>query len=312
MVPAQHAEWDAYTREVTPYQLARYLRASSILITIRPPGHFDGTAARLPGPTFAVGAGHARTRGRPWRAVHETPPSPSGTTPRSVRGCRRCHTRGPVRSFPPAEYCARATARCSRCSSSCRRHASPNPNSEKTCSTISCWRSTTAEEVEARDSRTCSGAPGRGKNLDLIVYGPLALSLDCQAAIQGRPLDLTYMEYEALLVSWRLIRARVLSHETLLLGLGCEYFGGARTVDGWCARAGQARARTHTHLIDTVRSVSCFGSIRWLPSDHATSRPWVPAVAGLGSVFSARGRPAASPASPSSFWCRITCPTWRS
>ena len=58
--------------------------------------------------------------------------------------------------------------------------------------------SATAEEVEARLTHLF-WRTGRGKNLDLIVYGPLALNLETyQAAIQGRPLDLTYMEYELL------------------------------------------------------------------------------------------------------------------
>ncbi len=40
---------------------------------------------------------------------------------------------------------------------------------------------------------------GRGTRPDLVEYGPLVLNLETyQAALTGRPLDLTYMEYELL------------------------------------------------------------------------------------------------------------------
>ncbi|MDA8039550.1 MAG: response regulator transcription factor, partial [Actinomycetota bacterium] len=73
---------------------------------------------------------------------------------------------------------------------------------------------------------------GRGKQHDLIVYGPLALNLETyQAALEGRALDLTYMEYELL----RFLAAhpgKVFTREVLLSRVwGYEYYGGARTVD---------------------------------------------------------------------------------
>ena len=131
-----------------------------------------------------------------------------------------------------------------------------------------------AEEVEARLTHLF-WRTGRGKNLDLIVYGPLALNLETyQAAIQGHPLDLTYMEYELL----RFLAAhpgRVFSRETLLSRVwGYEYFGGARTVDVHVRRLRAKLGEEHAHLIDTVRSVGYrFGSVRWLPSSHGSSRP---------------------------------------
>jgi DNA-binding response OmpR family regulator len=131
--------------------------------------------------------------------------------------------------------------------------------------------SATAEEVEARLTHLF-WRTGRGKNLDLIVYGPLALNLETyQAAIQGRPLDLTYMEYELL----RFLAAhpgRVFSRETLLSRVwGYEYFGGARTVDVHVRRLRAKLGEEHAHLIETVRSVGYrFGSVRWLPSDSHT------------------------------------------
>jgi DNA-binding response OmpR family regulator len=131
----------------------------------------------------------------------------------------------------------------------------------------------TVEELEARLTHLF-WRTGRGKNTDLIVYGPLALNLETyQAAIQGRPLDLTYMEYELL----RFLAAhpgRVFSRETLLSRVwGYEYFGGARTVDVHVRRLRAKMGEEHAHLIDTVRSVGYrFGSVRWLPSDHGSGR----------------------------------------
>jgi DNA-binding response OmpR family regulator len=133
--------------------------------------------------------------------------------------------------------------------------------------------SASSKEVEARLTHLF-WRTGRGKNLDLIVYGPLALNLETyQAAIQGRPLDLTYMEYELL----RFLAShpgRVFSRETLLSRVwGYEYFGGARTVDVHVRRLRAKLGEEHAHLIDTVRSVGYrFGAVRWLPSDHASGR----------------------------------------
>jgi DNA-binding response OmpR family regulator len=129
--------------------------------------------------------------------------------------------------------------------------------------------SATAAEVEARLTHLF-WRTGRGKNLDLIVYGALALNLETyQAAIQGRPLDLTYMEYE-LLKFLAAHPGRVFSRETLLSRVwGYEYFGGARTVDVHIRRLRAKLGEEHAHLIDTVRSVGYrFGSVRWLPSDQ--------------------------------------------
>lgn len=108
---------------------------------------------------------------------------------------------------------------------------------------------------------------GRGKEGELIVYGPLALNLETyQAALSGRPLDLTYMEYELL----RFLAARpgrVFTREVLLSRVwGYEYFGGARTVDVHVRRLRAKLGEEHAHLIETVRSVGYrFGRARWLP-----------------------------------------------
>ena len=68
---------------------------------------------------------------------------------------------------------------------------------------------------------------GQSMRPDLIEYGPLMLNLETyQAAVAGRVLDLTYMEYELL----RFLAghpAKVFTRETLLSRVwGYEYYGG--------------------------------------------------------------------------------------
>ena len=108
---------------------------------------------------------------------------------------------------------------------------------------------------------------GRGKHHDVIVYGPLALNLETyQALVDGRPLDLTFMEYELL----RFLAAHpgnVFTREVLLSRVwGYEYFGGARTVDVHIRRLRAKLGEEHASLIETVRSVGYrFGKARWAP-----------------------------------------------
>jgi two-component system alkaline phosphatase synthesis response regulator PhoP len=122
------------------------------------------------------------------------------------------------------------------------------------------------EEIEARLAHLF-WRTGRGKKHDVIAYGPLALNLETyQAVIAGRPLDLTYMEYELL----RFLAAhpgKVFTRETLLSRVwGYEYYGGARTVDVHIRRLRAKFGEENAHLIDTVRSVGYrFGKTRWVP-----------------------------------------------
>jgi DNA-binding response OmpR family regulator len=123
-----------------------------------------------------------------------------------------------------------------------------------------------AAEIEARLAHLF-WRTGRGKKHDVIAYGPLALNLETyQAVIAGRPLDLTYMEYELL----RFLAAhpgKVFTRETLLSRVwGYEYYGGARTVDVHIRRLRAKFGEENAHLIDTVRSVGYrFGKTRWVP-----------------------------------------------
>jgi len=122
------------------------------------------------------------------------------------------------------------------------------------------------EEIEARLGHLL-WRTGRGKRHDVIAYGPLALNLETyQAVVSGRPLDLTFMEYELL----RFLAAhpgKVFTREVLLSRVwGYEYFGGARTVDVHIRRLRAKLGEEHAHLIETVRSVGYrFGRARWAP-----------------------------------------------
>jgi two-component system alkaline phosphatase synthesis response regulator PhoP len=106
---------------------------------------------------------------------------------------------------------------------------------------------------------------GRGTRPELVEYGPLALNLETyQAAIAGRPLDLTYMEYE-LLKFLSSHPGTVFTREVLLSRVwGYEYYGGARTVDVHIRRLRAKLGEEHAGLIQTVRSVGYrFGQARW-------------------------------------------------
>ena len=100
---------------------------------------------------------------------------------------------------------------------------------------------------------------------DLVEYGELTLNLETyQAAIAGRPLDMTYMEYE-LLKFLAQNPGKVFTREMLLSRVwGYEYYGGARTVDVHVRRLRAKLGEEHANLIQTVRSVGYrFGQSRW-------------------------------------------------
>ncbi len=112
---------------------------------------------------------------------------------------------------------------------------------------------------------------GLGLRPDVIEYGPLQLNLETyQAAVSGKVLDLTYMEYE-LLRFLAAHPAKVFTRETLLSRVwGYEYYGGARTVDVHVRRLRAKLGEEHAHLIQTVRSVGYrFGQVGWLPMGGA-------------------------------------------
>ena len=106
---------------------------------------------------------------------------------------------------------------------------------------------------------------GTGTRPELVEYGPLVLNLETyQASIGGRPLDLTFMEYE-LLKFLATNPGKVFTREILLSRVwGYEYYGGARTVDVHIRRLRAKLGEEHASLIQTVRSVGYrFGQPRY-------------------------------------------------
>jgi DNA-binding response OmpR family regulator len=119
-------------------------------------------------------------------------------------------------------------------------------------------------ELEAR-LRHLFWRAGAGTAPELVEYAGLVLNLETyQAAFDGTPLDLTYMEYE-LLKFLAQHPGKVFTRETLLSRVwGYEYYGGARTVDVHIRRLRAKLGEEHANLIATVRSVGYrFGQSRW-------------------------------------------------
>ena len=90
----------------------------------------------------------------------------------------------------------------------------------------------------------------------VIRLGSLALDTDTyRVTAGGRPLDLTFTEFELL----RFLAARpgrVFTRPTLLREvLGYDFYGGTRTVDVHVRRLRAKLGPEHEHLVETVRSV---------------------------------------------------------
>jgi DNA-binding response OmpR family regulator len=91
---------------------------------------------------------------------------------------------------------------------------------------------------------------------DTIRLGRLHLSTETyQVAVDGRPLDLTYKEFELL----RFLASRpgrVFTRAALLREVwGYDFYGGTRTVDVHVRRLRAKLGPEHEHLIETVRGV---------------------------------------------------------
>ena len=119
-------------------------------------------------------------------------------------------------------------------------------------------------ELEARLRHLFSAVDG-GARPELVEHSGLVLNLETyQASFNGRPLDLTFMEYE-LLKFLAQSAGKVFTREMLLSRVwGYEYYGGARTVDVHVRRLRAKLGEEHANLIQTVRSVGYrFGQGRW-------------------------------------------------
>jgi len=120
-------------------------------------------------------------------------------------------------------------------------------------------------EFDARMRHLLAATPVGPARADLVEYQELSLNLETyQAAIAGRPLDLTFMEYE-LLKFLAQNPGKVFSREMLLSRVwGYEYYGGARTVDVHVRRLRAKLGEEYADMIQTVRSVGYrFGQMRW-------------------------------------------------
>ena len=119
-------------------------------------------------------------------------------------------------------------------------------------------------ELEARLEQMLRRHAGNDDDA-IISFGPLVLNTETyQAMVDGRVLDLTYMEYELL----RYLTAqpgKVFTREVLLSEVwGYDYYGGARTVDVHIRRLRSKLGEEHANLISTVRSVGyCLGAHDW-------------------------------------------------
>lgn len=107
-------------------------------------------------------------------------------------------------------------------------------------------------ELKVRLGRLGAGEQGD----EVLVYRDLSLNTATyQALVGGRPIDLTYMEYE-LLRFFVTNQGRVWSREQLLSKVwGYDYFGGARTVDVHVRRLRAKLGEERSSWITTVRSV---------------------------------------------------------
>lgn len=106
-----------------------------------------------------------------------------------------------------------------------------------------------------------------------ITFGELLIDDDTYTAwLRGRPLDLTYTEYE-LLKCLVLHAGRAVSRAELLREVwGCDFFGGTKTVDVHIRRLRAKLSTEHESMIGTVRNVGYKAvrpvttSLRLLPS----------------------------------------------
>ncbi len=89
-----------------------------------------------------------------------------------------------------------------------------------------------------------------------ILLGPIALDTSTyRVSVEGRPLDLTFKEFELLrYLAER--RGRVFTRPALLREVwGYDFYGGTRTVDVHVRRLRAKLGPSHEHLIETVRGV---------------------------------------------------------
>lgn len=112
-----------------------------------------------------------------------------------------------------------------------------------------------AEEISTRLD-LLAGRAGRGDEARVIRIGDLTINPEnYQVYVRGRPLDLTYKEFELLkFLAQR--PGRVCDRDLLLRDVwGYDYYGGTRTVDVHIRRLRAKLGAEHEALIETIRNV---------------------------------------------------------
>jgi DNA-binding response OmpR family regulator len=112
-----------------------------------------------------------------------------------------------------------------------------------------------AAEISARLAAVSRRA-GTGEDGTVLKVGDLTVNPDnYQVHLRGRPLDLTYKEFELLkFLTQR--PGRVCDRDLLLREVwGYDYFGGTRTVDVHIRRLRAKLGPENEHLIETIRNV---------------------------------------------------------
>ena len=97
---------------------------------------------------------------------------------------------------------------------------------------------------------------GRGDEVTVLKIGDLTVNPDnYQVYVRGKPLDLTYKEFELLkFLAQR--PGRVCDRDLLLREVwGYDYYGGTRTVDVHIRRLRAKLGPEHEALIETIRNV---------------------------------------------------------
>jgi DNA-binding response OmpR family regulator len=110
-------------------------------------------------------------------------------------------------------------------------------------------------EISARIS-LLSMRTGRGEEATVLKIGDLTVNPEnYQVYVRGRPLDLTYKEFELLkFLAQR--PGRVCDRDLLLREVwGYDYYGGTRTVDVHIRRLRAKLGIEHETLIETIRNV---------------------------------------------------------
>ena len=110
-------------------------------------------------------------------------------------------------------------------------------------------------EISARLSLV-SNRTGRGEEATVLKIGDLTVNPEnYQVYVRGRPLDLTYKEFELLkFLAQR--PGRVCDRDLLLREVwGYDYYGGTRTVDVHIRRLRAKLGVEHEALIETIRNV---------------------------------------------------------